>query len=332
MCRHALALASGGKRATMPRMKWKTALALLLLALVALAVVWMGGRSPRAAVQQPGDEGVVKLASLHPLLSEMARRVGGEHVQVVNLFPAVADLHSFTPTGADVAAAAGARMLLACGKGVEPYLRDLRDSLPEAVRVLELGEQVPDVLTPDGRTPDPHWWNTPENMKRASHALLLALQGEAPAHAADFAARQRRYAQEMDELTRRAKLELARIPAERRVLVSAHAAMCHFCAAFHFTPIAVQGVAHESEGDTAQMAQLLAELRAHGAPCVFPDAKSAPTFLQNIADQLHAELRPLYMDGICPPDAEGHQMPYEELFMHNVRAIRAGLGDDATKS
>lgn len=289
--------------------------------LAVAAVVWLcaGGRDTGA---QPVDEGVVKVASLHPLLSEMAERVGGDAVQVVDLFPAAADLHSFTPTGADVAAAAGSRLLLACGKGVEPYLHDLRDSLP-GVPVLELGESVPDVLAPDGRTPDPHWWNTPENMKRASLALAEALQQLAPARAEDIAARQRAYAQAMDALTRRARLELSRIaPAAHRVLVSEHAAMCHFCAAYHMTPIAVQGVAQESEGDTAQLARLLAELRTRGVTCVFTDAKDSPRFLENLAAQIGAQLRPLYMDGTHPA---GVKMSYEEMFLHNVRAIREGL-------
>ena len=39
----------------------------------------------------------LKIASLHPLLSEMARNIGGEAVEVVDLFPANGDLHSFAP-------------------------------------------------------------------------------------------------------------------------------------------------------------------------------------------------------------------------------------------
>ena len=55
----------------------------------------------------------LKIASLHPLLSEMARTLGGEQVEVVNLFPENGDLHAFTPTGRELAAAADARLLLA---------------------------------------------------------------------------------------------------------------------------------------------------------------------------------------------------------------------------
>lgn len=302
----------------MPGMKGIIVAAALLAVAAVACVLHSRAEQKRGEEQQTK---VVKVASLHPLLSEMARRVGGEAVEVVDLFPAAAELHAFTPTGADVAAAAGSKLLLACGKGVEPYLRDLRDSLP-GVNILELGALVPDVMTPDGRTPDPHWWSTPENMKHASVALSLSLAQLSPENAQLIAERQEAYARQMDELMRRARLELSRIPANRRVLVSAHAAMCHFCAAFRFKPIAVQGVAQESEGDTAQLARLLADLRAQNVRCLFRDVKDSPRFLENLAAQTGSEMRSLYMDGTHPA---GEKISYEEMFLHNVTAIREGL-------
>lgn len=304
----------------MQRMKGKIAAAGAMLAAV-LAFLWLYKTQAPDAEPAANSCGVVKVASLHPLLSELAERVGGEAVQVVDLFPAAADLHSFTPTGAEVAAAAGSKLLLACGRGVEPYLRGLRDTLP-GVYLLELGESMPEALLPDGHTPDPHWWNTPENMKRAAQALAEALVQVAPEKQEDIEARRRAYAQEMDELTRWAKLKLARIPAPNRVLVTEHAALCHFCAAFHFSPIAVQGVAQESEGDTAQLARLLAELREKRVACIFSDAMDSPRFLENIAAQIGAAIRPLYMDGTHPA---GEKMSYRDIFTHNVNAIYEGL-------
>ena len=296
-------------------------MALALLALAVAAAVIFGRGHTHPVAQQQNPPGVVKLASLHPLLSEMAQRLGGDAVQVVNLFPPAAELHAFTPTGADIAAASGSRLLLACGKGVEPYLRDLQDSLP-ATPILRLGDSIPDVTTPDGHTPDPHWWSTPENMKRAAATLCAALQQAAPAHSESIAARFSAYSQAMDELTRRARLELARIPAPQRVLVSEHAAMCHFCAAFHFTPIAVQGVARQSESDTARLAHLLADLRAREVACLFADIGDSPRFLENLAAQIGARIRPLYMDGTHPT---GEPITYEQMFLHNINAIRTGL-------
>ncbi len=263
-----------------------------------------------------GEAAPLRIASLHPLLSEMASAIGGEHVEVVNLFPANGELHGFTPTGRDLAAAAGAKLLLACGKGVEHYLADLRDSLSEATRVVEVGQDVPNTPVPGTRFADPHWWNTPENMKRASRTLLAAMEQAAPQHAQAFAAGRARYATTMDKLTRTARLRLSRIPANARYLVTGHAAMCHFCKAFNLQPVAIQGIAKESEGDTATLAALLADLRQKNVRCIFTEVNASPRMLQVIAEQLGIPTAPLVMDGIYPT-----AQPYEQMFMHNINTI-----------
>lgn len=267
-----------------------------------------------------GAQAQVKIAVLHPLLSEMAQAIGGKHVQVAELYPANAELHSFSPSPADIAAGSGAKLLLACGKGVEPYLSDLKQSLSAETRVVELGAAIPNVNLPGSSKADPHWWNTPQNMKRASRTLLRELSALLPHAKADLRAGQRKYAADMDALDREARLAFSRIPQEKRVLVTAHAAMCHFCAAYGFTPVAVHGIAHESEGDPATLAHLLAELRQHQAACLFTEAISSPRAIQSLAAQVGATTRPLILDGIHPK-----MHSYREIFSFNIRNIAEGL-------
>ncbi len=267
-----------------------------------------------------------KVASLHPLLSEMATYLGGDKVKVVNLFPENGDLHSFSPTGGEVSAAIGAKLLLACGKGVEPYLADLKESLTAKTRIVELGADVPDVQVPGSERMDPHWWNSPENMKRASRTLLHALSEVDPANKSTYEANQKSYAESMDKMMRLGKYMLRRIPQEQRVLVTAHAAMCHFCRDFNFTPIPVHGIAKESEGDTASLAQLIATLRAKKVQCIFTEVNASPKALDNIAHELGIKARPLVMDGIYP-----RMDTYEKIFLFNAGIIASGLSPIKSK-
>lgn len=262
----------------------------------------------------------LKIASLHPLLSEMARNIGGDAVEVVDLFPENGDLHSFAPGSKQLAAAADADMLLACGKGIEPYLAELAQSMRPETVIVGLGRDIPNVYLPNSRRPDPHWWNTPENMKRASRTLLAYLQQAAPAKSAQFAAAQKKYAAGMDTLTRKARLQFSRIPQNRRYLVTGHAALCHFCKEFNFTPITIHGISKESEGDTATLAHLLTDLRSKDVRCIFTEVGASPKILEVIAEQLGVPTAPLVLDGIFPG-----QQSYEKLFLHNVNTISKQL-------
>lgn len=242
----------------------------------------------------------VKVAALHPLLTEMCAAVGGEAVETAALYPANMELHEFAPDTAAVGAAAGCSLVLALGKGTEPYLHDLQESLPEQTRILPLGDALPDVMVPESAHRDPHWWNSPAAMRRAARVLRDALTAAAPADRAAFEQGYKTYAAQMEELEREARLAFAALPADHRVLVTEHAALCHFCALFHFTPLAVQGVAQESEGDTATMAHLLTELRRRHVPCLFTEAYESPRAMQSLAQEVGAATRPLVLDGVSP--------------------------------
>lgn len=273
-----------------------------------------------AIIAAMGADGALKVASLHPMMSDMARCIGGEAVEVVDLFPDNGELHAFEPTAADLAAASGSALVLACGKGVEPYLEDLRDSLPAHTRIIELGRAVPDVFLPGSHVADPHWWNSPAAMKRASRTLRSALETAAPEHKSTFAEGQRTYAALMDGLIREARLAFAAIPQEQRVLVCSHAAMNHFCKEFGFAAIAVHGIAHESEGDTASLARILNQLRQQRVPCLFHGVNESPKVLQIIASQVGATTLPLVLDGIHP-----EKTGYADIFRFNVRNLVEGL-------
>lgn len=263
-----------------------------------------------------GAQGVLRVYTLHPLLTEMAERIGGEHVEVISLFPPNGELHDFAPEPAAVAAVSKADVLLACGQGTEPYLNKLREALPAAVHVVELGDTLPRVTLPGTDIADPHWWNSPANMARAARVLSDLLAELDPEHAGTYTVRRRSYAAEMETLYRNAELLLCRIPAEQRVLVTEHAAFCHFCRDFGFTPLPVNGIAQESEGDTATMARLLSELRAAKVPVLFSEVNESPRTLDVLAKEVGAQVHPLIMDGYTPDHPT-----YHAVFLFNLRHI-----------
>ncbi len=255
----------------------------------------------------------------------MARSVGGDAVEVVNLFPQGANLHSFDPSTAQLAAAAQAELILACGKNIEPYLPKLRDSLPSTTTILELGKDIPDVMLPASQVPDPHWWNSPANMKRATQTLLTTLIQRDPSKKQQYEKGAQAYAKLLDGLSRAAKISFTSIPHQKRVLVTGHAAMSHFCKEFNFIAVPLFGVSKESEGDTASLAILLKQLRRREVSCIFTELTSSPKMLENIAKEIGASTRAINMDGVHQTHSD-----YASIFRENVQAISEGLSTERT--
>lgn len=284
---------------------------------------------------------VLKIAALHPILGDMARALGGSHVQVTDLLRPNGNLHSFEPAPQDIAAAGQARLVLASGKNLEPYLPKLKDALGSRAQIVDLGASVPDVpVAADSAEHDhhghgedcacahgpndPHWWHTPANMKRAARALSAVLVRTDPAHEQDYKASLARWNRKMDRLSAWARTELAGIPEADRILVTGHAAMNHFCKEFGFRSMSIQGISREDEGNSAQLAAMLKKLRETGVKALFPEYSSNPKSLQEIAKSLNIAIaRPVNTDGLAP---DGHT--FETMFRQNVQIIKEALSPD----
>ena len=111
----------------------------------------------------------LKVATLHPLMTDLARQVGGNQVEVISLLGPNDHPHSFSPSPKILAKARGAQIYLASGKNMEPYLGRLRDTVGSNATILEVGRKVPS-LKVSGRDAqyvccpkhafgaiDPHW-------------------------------------------------------------------------------------------------------------------------------------------------------------------------------
>ncbi len=289
-----------------------------------------------------GAAPTLKVAALHPFLGEMATRIGGEHVEVVNLLKANGNLHAFEPTPDMIAQAAGSRFILASGKNLEPYLKGLGDSVSSPTQgtteIIDMGANIPDVAAADGEQSehehadgttcnhahgpnDPHWWHTPANMKRAARAISTLFSQTDPTHAADYKKALTKWNKEMDALNSWARVELADIPDAHRLLVTGHSAMGHFCKEYGFTELPIQGISREDEGNPARLGKILQDLRNRQARAIFPEYGSSPKALHNIAQTLHIPLAsPLVTDGLAPETPT-----FESMFKKNVSSIKQAL-------
>ena len=82
---------------------------------------WPGGHSGQF------QAGTITVTSLSTILTEIAHRVGGDHVKVVPLVKAGMDPHEYDPKPEDLKMASDSQLILACGKNLENYLTKLSE-------------------------------------------------------------------------------------------------------------------------------------------------------------------------------------------------------------
>lgn len=281
----------------------------------------------------PAAKADLKVATLHPLMTDLAKKVGGSHVSVVALMSPGEDIHRFSPTSSAMAQARSADVVLASGKGVELYLPKLQASLPNTTRLVQVGNACRSVKLSAKDAVfaccpahaaggiDPHWWHSISGMQDAAGYVAKEFGKADPANKSAYAANANAWGGELKSLESWAKREISKVPRDRRYLVTAHAAFGYFCRDFGFKSIPVAGTAEEAVS-SQYLSEAIEQVKSHRVTTVFPERNGSTKALNAIVAATGARMgSTLIADG----SASG-VTTYEAFVQHNIRAVVGGLG------
>jgi zinc/manganese transport system substrate-binding protein len=274
----------------------------------------------------------LKVGVFHPLLVDLAKQVGGDGVEVVNLAQGTADLHRFQPGPKELSRARGAQLYLVAGKGFEPYLGKVQ-SIVGKDRVLEVGRKIPSLTYGKGSNLhaccanhaahnhgglDPHWWHSIDAWRRAATIVADEFSKHDPANKTLYAANAKKFRSEMDRLNSWAKGQMKRVPKNRRTLATAHAAFGYLCKDFGWKMLPVQGMNREQSPSPQWLGEMAAVIKKENIGALFPEKTHNPKVFQSLAKQTGVKVgKPLIADG---------SGSITGMFQYNVGVIVEALG------
>ncbi len=274
-------------------------------------------------------QGKVKVATLSPLLADLARQIGGDKVIVVDLIGSHGNPHTFNPTSKTLQKAAGAKLYLASGKNLEPYLPKLKSLLGSSAEVVEIGRKIRSLNIKAGSSiyaccpnhssgaVDPHWWHSLVNWQKAAKELEGKLSNLDPINKAYYKQNSKTYRKKLEGIDNWAKKQLFSIPKPNRQLATAHASFGYFCRDFDFQSIPLNGLNSEQSVTPQYLAEVVDILKGKKVKAIFPDESSNPKALKTASNATGIKLAgKLYADS---------HSSIEAMFAHNVRTIVAGL-------
>ena len=287
-----------------------------------------------AIAAAPAIAAPLQVATMHPVLTDVAQEVGGNFVKVTPLVPAGADVHRFSPTPADVKKLAGTRIILVAGKRLETYLDKLSSNLTAGQKIVEVGKTIPsEKIEPGDETfmccpdhaagaIDPHWWNSVENMQRAGRIIADAYSEMDPANKDAYRANAAVWSAKLDTLKKWAKKEISAIPTADRKLATAHLSLRYFAKDFGFRILPVQGLNHNTIPTPDELAKAIKTVRDNKITAVFPEQGVNAKYLQQLAAETGVKIAgELIADG----NGSGALAGYEASLKHNVQTIVAAL-------
>ena len=292
-----------------------------------------------AFAARAAEGGKLRVATLHPLLGDLSREVGGKFVDVVVVLPPGGDPHDFQPTSQQMKVALDCQLLLASGKGIETYLGKLRDNLPASLKVVDVGEKIPSLRTDNEKVfaqiegeeagghedhdhdhglIDPHWWHSTENLRRAAGILAAVFSEADPAHAAEYQAQGKAYEEKIRELKSWANKEMAKVPRAQRKVVTSHEAFGYLCEEFDMKSVAIEGLTAEHEANSKHLANCINLIKKLQIRAIFPEDKKSSKQLDLIVKETSVKLgEPLIADG----NGTGEQATAIGMMKYNISAI-----------
>jgi len=265
------------------------------------------------------------------MIADAARALSG--LPVTALIGPGMDPHGHRPTRSDILALSRADLVLWHGLNLEAQLADLMARLAAEKPVLAVAEALsPDLLLTDPEypdRPDPHIWFDPALWSQVTALMEPALSPFAP----DTAMRAETYRAEIAAMGDYAKTVLASVPADQRLLVTAHDAFAYFGRAFGLEVEGVQGISTESEAGLSRIAELVDLLVARRVPAVFVESSVSDRALRALIEGAAAKGHDVSIGGELFSDAMGSEGSYEGTWVgmmdHNATVIARALGGTA---
>lgn len=315
-------------------------------ALPALLVL-LAGVGITAALPGPVAGGAasrpLEVVATTTIVADLARQVAGDRARVRALLVPGMDTHTYQPVPADLVAVSRADLVLVHGAGIDAWAARLVRSGGREARVAVVTEGiVPPRGQPAAAAPDehahghagegqvevnPHFWFDPNRVKDYVRNIEKALAAADPGGAQAYRSRAEEYAGELTQLDRWIREQVARIPPERRKLVTNHDTLEHFARAYGFQVVGtvIPSFSSEAEPSGRELAGLIRAIRKAGVDVLFTETTVAPRLAEAVAREAGRAVRVvrLYTDSLSEPG--GPAGTYLDMMRYNVRTIVEAL-------
>jgi zinc/manganese transport system substrate-binding protein len=262
------------------------------------------------------------------ILGDLVKNVGGDRVEVSTLVGPNGDVHVYLPTPGDARKLAAAKVVFVNGLGLEGWLTRLISASSTKASIVIASKGIkPRKMKNEhdtGDVSDPHAWQSVANAKIYVANIRDGLIALDPAGKASYDANATAYLGKLDELETQVAVAIAKIPVDRRKIITTHDAFGYFSDAYGMTFIAPEGVSTDAEPSAKDLAKIITQIRLQKIPAVFMENITDPRLMEEIARETGATIGgTLYSDALSDPS--GPAGTYIEMMRHNVSEFSKAL-------
>ncbi|WP_424766404.1 metal ABC transporter solute-binding protein, Zn/Mn family [Paenibacillus sp. sgz302251] len=305
---------------------------MITIVFLAAALMLVTACGQRATAGNDGQK--LKVTATTGMIADVVQQIGGEHVEVSGLMGPGIDPHLYKASQGDVKKLDDADVIFYNGLHLEGKMAEMFEKLERSKPTVAVSSALTeDQLHSDPQAGDgmhdPHIWFNVKLWISAAEVIRDTLVEKDSSHASSYEERAAAYIKELEELDAYAKEQIALIPEERRILVTAHDAFGYFGAAYGLTVTGLQGMNTMSEIGSKDVSELRDYLVKNKIKAVFIESSVPKRTIESVIEGARQLGHEVSIGGELFSDAMGDAGTVEGTYIgmvrHNVDTIVAAL-------
>jgi manganese/zinc/iron transport system substrate-binding protein len=286
----------------------------------------------------PIAERIIDAVATTGMVGDLVLNVGGERVNVDTLMGPGVDPHLFKASERTLRTMERGDIVFYNGLHLEGGLSFVLEEMGKRQPTVAVAGQLPEELLrtpPEFKgNPDPHIWFDVSLWSLACQATITGMQELDPTWTATYQANGDAYLAVLADLEEWVFTQVAAVPEERRVLITAHDAFGYFGRRYGFEVRGIQGASTATEAgahDVQTLADLIAERRI---PAVFVESSVPRRTVEALQEAVRSRGFDVQIGGQLFSDAMGSRGTPEGTYPGMIRAnvttiVNALLGREA---
>lgn len=279
-------------------------------------------------------DGTLNIVTTTGMIADITKNVGGEYVEVIALMGAGVDPHLYKASEGDVRRLQEADLIFYSGLHLEAQMGEVLEKMNDfGIRTVAVTDKIDrTTLLANPQYPDqydPHVWFDVTMWMKATEQVQETLSEIDPSHTSAYEANATAYLAQLEELHQYVLSQAETVPAEKRVIITAHDAFNYFGRAYGFEVRGLQGISTEAQAGTADVQDLTSFIVERQIPAIFVESSVPQRNVEAVQAAVQAQGFDVQIGGSLFSDAMGNpgtpEGTYIGMVRHNIDTIVAAL-------
>jgi manganese/zinc/iron transport system substrate-binding protein len=274
--------------------------------------------------------GKLKVVTTTTMITDMVQNIGGDVVEIQGLMGSGVDPHLYKASEGDVSKLFNADLVIYGGLHLEGKLVEIFEKIEsQGKKTVAVADAIDksELISSEffASNYDPHIWFNIGFWKKITLHTTEILKEQDPEHANIFEKNGAAYIQKLDALETEIRQIIETLPADKRILVTAHDAFNYFGNAYGFEVMGLQGISTATEAGVQDVQELSNFIIEKKIKAIFVESSVPRRTIEALQSSVNSKGHDVIIGGSLYSDALGNkgtaEGTYVGMFLYNVNTI-----------